>query len=81
MEQPHFYQRIFWNSATVRGCVVPVHYAEHIPKHRARLLELYYSGKLRPFVDRTVFSGIESVAAAVEYQLQGRNCGKLIVRL
>lgn len=79
--QPHLYHRIFWKSASVRACIVPSHYASHIPEHRRRVLEWWRAGELRPSVDPTPFVGLESAADAIEYQLAGRNVGKVVLRL
>jgi NADPH-dependent curcumin reductase CurA len=79
--QPHFYHRIFWNSASVRACIIPGHYAAHIPEHRRRMLELWEAGRLRPCVDPTPFVGLESAVAAIEHQLAGRNVGKVVLRI
>jgi hypothetical protein len=55
------------------------HYAEHMVEARDRLLDLFYTGKIRVAVDPTQFRGIESIPAAVEYLLSGKNCGKVVV--
>jgi hypothetical protein len=47
---------------------------------RDRLLNLFYTDKLKVAVDSTPFHGIESIPAAVEYLLSGQNCGKVVVR-
>jgi NADPH-dependent curcumin reductase CurA len=77
--QPRIYQKLFWKSASVRGFLMP-HFAEHSEEARDRLLELFYSGKLRVAVDPTEFHGIESIPDAVEYLLRGQNCGKVVVK-
>jgi hypothetical protein len=79
--QPRFYHRLFWKSATVRGCSVPRHYAQHIPQRQQMVLNLYDAGQLKAFVDPAPFDGIASIASAVEYHLGGKNCGKVVVRL
>lgn len=45
-----------------------------------RLLNLFYTDKLKVAVDPTQFQGIESIPDAVEYLLSGQNCGKVVVR-
>jgi NADPH-dependent curcumin reductase CurA len=56
------------------------HYKEHMVEARDRLLNLFYTDKLKVAVDPTQFNGIESIPAAVEYLLSGQNCGKVVVR-
>jgi NADPH-dependent curcumin reductase CurA len=77
--QPRLYHKLFWKAASVRGFLMP-HYAEHMVKARDRLLDLFYTGKIKVAVDPTQFKGIESIPAAVEYLLSGKNCGKVVVR-
>lgn len=78
--QPRIYQQLFWKAASVRGFLMP-HYQKHFASACDRLLELFYSGNLRVAVDPTEFQGLEAIPAAVNYLLQGRNCGKVVVRL
>jgi hypothetical protein len=77
--QPRIYHKLFWKAASVRGFLMP-HYAEHMVEARDRLLDLFYTGKIRVAVDPTQFTGIESIPAAVDYLLSGKNCGKVVVR-
>lgn len=77
--QPRIYQKLFWKAASVRGFLMP-HYAEHMAEARDRLLDLFYTDKIKVAVDPTEFKGIESIATAVEYLLSGKNCGKVVVR-
>lgn len=77
--QPRIYHQLFWKAASVRGFLMP-HYAEHMVEARDRLLDLFYTGKIRVAVDPTEFKGIESIPTAVEYLLSGKNCGKVVVR-
>jgi NADPH-dependent curcumin reductase CurA len=44
------------------------------------LLDLFYTDKIKVAVDPTEFRGIESIPAAVEYLLSGKNWGKVVVR-
>jgi NADPH-dependent curcumin reductase CurA len=76
---PCIYHQLFWKAASVRGFLMP-HYQQHIVEARDRLLNLFYTGKLKVAVDQTQFNGIESIPAAVEYLLSGQNCGKVVVR-
>jgi NADPH-dependent curcumin reductase CurA len=77
--QPRIYHRLFWKAAAVRCFLMP-HYQEYIPEARDRLLNLFYTDKLKVAIDPTPFSGIESIPDAVEYLLNGQNCGKVVVR-
>jgi NADPH-dependent curcumin reductase CurA len=63
----------------VRGFLMP-HYKEYMAEARDRLLNLFYTDKLKVAVDPTRFQGIESIPEAVEYLLSGQNCGKVVVR-
>jgi len=76
--QPRIYQKLFWKAASVRGFLMPL-YKEHMVEARDRLLNLFYSDKLKVAVDPAKFNGIESIPAAVEYLLSGKNCGKVVV--
>ncbi|OUL20837.1 alcohol dehydrogenase [Nostoc sp. RF31YmG] len=77
--QPRIYHQLFWKAASVRGFLMP-HYQEHIPEARDRLLNLFYTGKLKVAVDPTQFQGLESIPSAVQYLLSGQNSGKVVVR-
>jgi NADPH-dependent curcumin reductase CurA len=77
--QPRIYHQLMWKAASVRGFLMP-HYKECIPEARDRLLNLFYTDKLKVAIDSTHFNGIESIPAAVEYLLTGKNCGKVVVR-
>lgn len=78
VNQQRIYSKIFWKAASVRGFLMP-HYAEYMGEMRDRLLNLYYSGKIKVIVDSTEFKGLESIPDAVEYLLNGKNCGKVVV--
>jgi NADPH-dependent curcumin reductase CurA len=77
--QARIYHKLFWKGASVRGFLMPL-YAEYMVEARDRLLDLFYTGKIKVAVDPTEFKGIESIPAAVEYLLSGKNCGKVVVR-
>ncbi|MBN3907710.1 MAG: zinc-binding dehydrogenase [Nostoc sp. NMS1] len=77
--QPRLYHQLFWKAASVRGFLMP-HYKEYMAEARDRLLNLFYTDKLKVAVDPTRFQGIESIPDAVEYLLSGQNCGKVVVR-
>lgn len=77
--QTRIYHQLFWKAASVRGFLMPL-YQEYAAEARDRLLNLFYSGKLKVAIDPTQFNGIESIPDAVKYLLSGQNCGKVIVR-
>ncbi|MBD2198777.1 MULTISPECIES: zinc-binding dehydrogenase [Calothrix] len=77
--QSRIYHQLFWKAASVRGFLMP-HYQEYIPEARDRLLNLFYTGKLKVAVDSTQFLGLESIPEAVQYLLSGQNSGKVVVR-
>ncbi len=76
--QPRIYHKLFWKAASVRGFLMPL-YQEYAAEARDRLLNLFYSGKLKVAIDPTLFNGIESIPSAVKYQLDGQNCGKVVL--
>lgn len=78
VNQPRIYSKIFWKAASVRGFLMP-HYAEFGGEVCDRLLNLYYSNKIKVIVDPAEFKGLESIPNAVEYLLSGKNCGKVVV--
>jgi NADPH-dependent curcumin reductase CurA len=63
----------------VRGFLMP-HYQEYIPEARDRLLNLFYTGKIKVAIDPGEFNGLESIPNAVEYLLSGQSCGKVVVK-
>ncbi|BDI15108.1 NADPH:quinone reductase [Nostoc cf. commune SO-36] len=77
--QPRLYHQLFWKAASVR-CFLMVHYKEYIAEAGDRLLNLFYTDKLKVAVDPKQFQGIESIPSAVDYLLSGQNCGKVVVR-
>jgi hypothetical protein len=77
--QPRIYHKLFWKAASVRGFLMPL-YKEYMVEARDRLLNFFYTNKLKVAVDSTPFHGIQSIPAAVEYLLSGQNCGKVVVR-
>ncbi len=77
--QPRIYDQLMWKAASVRGFLMP-HYQEYMKEARDRLLNLFYTDKLKVAVDPTHFHGLESIPTAVEYLLTGKNCGKVVVK-
>lgn len=78
--QPRIYRKLYWKSASVRGFQNQA-FPEFFDDAARRILELYYTGRLKVLVDPTPFHGLESVADASEYVLAGRNAGKVVVRI
>lgn len=78
--QPRIYRKLYWKSASVRAFQNPA-FREFFDDAARRILDLYYRGELRVFVDPKRFSGLESASDAVEYLLAGRNAGKVVVKL
>lgn len=78
--QPRIYRKLYWKSASVRGFQNQA-FPEFFDEAAARILTLYYAGRLRPLVDPTPFLGLEQAADAEEHLLSGRNLGKVVVRL
>jgi prostaglandin reductase 3 len=76
--------RLLTKSASVRGFFLP-HYASEVPAHFAKLVAATQSGELRSGLDASCaagrFSGIESVADAVDYLYSRRSIGKVCVAL
>jgi NADPH-dependent curcumin reductase CurA len=81
VKQRRVYHRLLWKSASVMGCLVPIHHAGEMAEHRERLFGLHAAGKLRAVVDSASFEGLDSVADAVEHSVKGKACGKVVVRL
>lgn len=78
--QPRIYRKLYWKSASVRGFQNQA-FPEYFDDAAKRILDLYYSGKLRVVTDPTPFAGLERVADAVEHLLAGRNTGKVVVAI
>ena len=80
VRQERIYTRLYWKAASVRG-FMNYRYAEFAADARRRLLGMYAAGDIVPLVDPTQFSGLESLADAVDYLLAGMNVGKVVVDL
>jgi NADPH-dependent curcumin reductase CurA len=78
--QPRIYRKLYWKSASVRGFQNRA-FSEFAAEATQRILDLYYSGRLRALVDPRRFVGLEQVADAVEYLLAGRSSGKVVVEI
>jgi NADPH-dependent curcumin reductase CurA len=71
---------LLWKSATLSGFFLP-HYQKHIPEHVDNLTRLLESGELVSHIDPSVFRGVGGAAAAVDYLMSGKSCGKVVLRL
>ena len=76
--QPRIYHKLLWKAASIRGFLMPM-YREYMPEGRDRLFALFYSGQIKVAIDPTKFKGIESIPTAVNFLLEGKNCGKVVV--
>jgi len=72
--------KLLGKSASIRGCFVN-HYSSTFHKHTTAILKLMQEGKLEAKVDDTNFTGIESIAKAIDHMYQGKNLGKVVVEL
>jgi hypothetical protein len=82
-DSPHtlyLYQHLVRKSATLYGFSL-ADYAQFVRSHFNHLLELVYAEKLKSVVDPRAFIGLESVADALHYLLEGKNAGKVVVRI
>ena len=77
---PRAYHKLYWKSASIRAFQNPA-FPQYFDDAARRILDLYYRGELRSLIDPTPFTGLEAAADAVEYQLAGRNAGKVVLRL
>ncbi len=74
------YETIYWKGGSVR-CFMNHLFREQQPEGRAYLFDQYQKGVLKVKVDPTAFEGIESIADASRYLLEGNSCGKVVVQL
>ena len=80
INQPRIYHKLFWKAASVRAFLMPC-YREYQAEAADRLFNLFQNKQLKVAIDPTEFRGLDSIVEAVEYQLSGKNQGKVIVRL
>jgi NADPH-dependent curcumin reductase CurA len=78
--QSRIYHRLYWKAASVRAFQNAL-FREFAPAARETIFALYRDGALQVRLDEQVFTGIESVPAAVEHLRAGRSIGKVWVRL
>ncbi|XP_028777071.1 prostaglandin reductase-3 [Neltuma alba] len=77
---PGLCEKILAKSQTVTGFFL-VQYSHLWRQHLDRLFDLYSVGKLKVALDPKRFSGLQSVADAVEYLHSGQSVGKVVVCL
>jgi NADPH-dependent curcumin reductase CurA len=75
------YQALLGKSASISTCLLMLHPHEVWRRHFERLLSLLDEGTLQAAVDPVIFEGLTSVPAAVQHLQDGRNWGKVVVRL
>lgn len=80
VNQPRIYHKLFWKAASIRAFLMPF-YREYQAETYPRLFHLFHSNQLKVSIDSTEFRGLDSIVEAVEYQLSGKNQGKVIVKL
>ncbi|GMJ05602.1 hypothetical protein like AT1G49670 [Hibiscus trionum] len=78
LNYPGFVEKLLAKSQTVAGFVL-VQYSHFWKEHLTRLFHLYSSGKLKVVIDPKKFSGLDSVADAVEHLHSGKSTGKVVV--
>ncbi|KAE8680013.1 ARP protein (REF) isoform 2 [Hibiscus syriacus] len=78
LNYPGLVEKLLAKSQTVAGFVM-THYSYLCKEHLVRLSQLYSSGKLKVVLDPKRFSGLDSVADAVQYLHSGKSTGKVVV--
>lgn len=78
--QSRVYETLYWKGAGVL-CFMNHLFKDQHPQARSILNKMYQDGELQVKVDETVFLGIESIKDASKYLLEGRSCGKVVVKL
>ena len=77
---PRIAHKLYYKGASVRGFMNGL-LTDLWPDARARVFDLYETGKLRVVFDDQRFVGLDSVFDAVEHLLSGRSIGKVSVDL
>ncbi|KAE8667869.1 ARP protein (REF) isoform 2 [Hibiscus syriacus] len=78
LNYPGLVEKLLAKSQAVAGFVL-VQYSHFWKEHLIRLFHLYSSGKLKVVIDPKRFSGLDSVADAVEHLHSGKSTGKVVV--
>lgn len=68
------------NSRVVAGFYLPSFF-EYAPAHLATMVKYMTEGQLKINIDNGGFSGLDQVGKAVEYLLEGKNKGKVVVTI
>ncbi|RHY26855.1 hypothetical protein DYB32_007282 [Aphanomyces invadans] len=76
-----FASTLLSKSASVRGFFLNHFIKTHVTTHARKLATLVRHGLLNSGVDPAKFSGLDSVADAIEYLYARKNIGKLVVHL
>jgi len=77
---PRIYSKLYFRSASVRGFINP-HFEEFHQEATRRLISMYNNEELQILVDPKKFNGLDSIPKAVDYLLEGKNIGKVVVEL
>ncbi|XP_039001824.1 probable quinone oxidoreductase [Hibiscus syriacus] len=76
LNYPGLVEKLLVKSQTVAGFVL-FQYSHFWKEHLIRLFHLYSSGKLKVVIDPKKFSGLDTVADAVEHLHSGKSTGKV----
>lgn len=74
------YETIYWKGASIR-CFMNHLYKDKHDNAREHLFRLYEQHQLKVKVDKTSFNGIRAIKDASHYLLDGKSCGKVIVKI
>ena len=74
------YERLYWKGGSVQ-CFMNHLYKTHHAKARQVLINMYQKDEIKICVDQSSFVGIEDIPKASMYLLEGRSCGKVVVKL
>lgn len=77
---PRIYHQLLWKSASVRGFLYS-DFPELIPQHLGKLIQLMTQQQISVQIDSKAFVGLESVVEAMDYLYQGKNTGRVVVKL
>ena len=78
--RPRIYTELYWKAASIRAFMNPL-FADRQPAARAALFERIAAGGLEVWTHAPLFDGLTSVPDAIDCLLNGRNTGKVVVRL
>jgi len=80
VEAARIYHDLLWKSASVRAFLYS-DYPELIPEHLLKLISSMQKGDLKVIMDDQEFLGLENVSKAMDYLYQGKNTGRVVVKL